>query len=84
MQDAYSIEWERVTNFSFYISKSTAIGLVLDLMAEEGYGEVSVKINGDYDGNVVYSITGFANNLSMVRRIHQRIVEKGIEAEVVY
>lgn len=71
-------------NFSFYLSNPYMIGKIIAWMAEEGDGEITVKINGDDEGNIIYSVTGYAEDLMSVQSVYERLLADGERVEAVW
>lgn len=84
MQSFDWLPWERHTNFTFYISDVKYVSDVIEAIGDEGYGEVAVQIRGDLEGNVVYAVTGYAEDTAMIRRVHERLVQNEVEVEATY
>lgn len=77
-------KYNEETNFSFYMSDSRIVGMIIGLMAKESDGEVGVKINSDDEGTVVFSVTGYTKDLNLVRKIYEQLIRDNIQVEAVF
>lgn len=74
----------RVTNYTIYISCPAEIGEILELMSEQGAGEVIVKIVNDDAGDTAYCMTGYVDDIYIVRVVHEKCVQRNLKAMFTY
>lgn len=71
-------------DYSIYILNAIDVGRVIRMLAEETDGDVGVRFDSDDDGNIVYTVSGIVDDISLIQRVQQKCVDQDLEVQFAY